>query len=90
VLKTILRKKNLKKRQIYYRKKKKINLNKVIRLIKEFEIKNPIIGGYYPVNYEIDCLEILENLEKKNIKFLYQLSIRILRWNFTPIHLKKH
>ena len=75
MLKTILRKKNLKKRQIYYRKKKKINLNKVIWLIKKFKIKNPIIGGYYPVNYEIDCLEILENLELKK----YKISLPIIK-----------
>ena len=28
-------------------------------------MKNKIIGGYYPVNSEVDILEILESLEKK-------------------------
>ena len=68
MLKNIIRKKILKRRQIYYSRKKKINFSDVIKLIKKFKIKNPIIGGYYPVNYEIDCLEILENLELKKYK----------------------
>ena len=77
MLKTILRKKFLKKRQFYYDKKNKINFNNVNKLINKFKIKNPIIGGYYPVNYEIDCLEILENLELKK----YKISLPIINKN---------
>ena len=29
--------------------------------------ENKIVGGYYPVNYEIDDLDILGRLEKKKI-----------------------
>ena len=36
---------------------KKLNFNKNIN-----------IGGYYPINSEIGCLDILEKLEKNNFK----------------------
>ena len=37
-------------------------------LIKQFKKKNPIIGGYFPVNYEIDCMNILRKLELNKFK----------------------
>ena len=37
----------------------------IFKEIKKKISKNKIIGGYYPVNFEIDILSILEILEKK-------------------------
>ena len=36
-------------------------------ILKKFNLlKNKQIGAYFPINYEIDCLEILKQLEKSD------------------------
>ena len=47
-------------------------------LLKTKNFKNKIIGGYYPVNHEVDDLEILRKLEKKKIK----ISLPSIEKNF--------
>ncbi len=64
-------KSQIRKKILYIRKKQnnkniKFSFLKVFKEIKKKNLKNKIIGGYYPVNYEIDILEILEILEKKS------------------------
>ena len=76
MLKKNLRKKLLKKRLLKYNNFK-FNLSKIISTIKKKKIKNPLIGGYYPVNYEIDCIKILNFFEKKN----YNVSLPIIGKN---------
>ena len=63
--KEALRKKLLKIR----RKNYKDSLIK-IKNIKSVILKNKInnIGGYYPVNFEVDCLNLLKLFEKQNYK----------------------
>jgi len=44
--------------------------------LKKFNLlKNKKIGAYFPINYEIDCLEILKQLEKSG----YKISLPITR-----------
>ena len=43
-----------------------INPNNFLNLLEKEKIKNKIIGGYYPFNFEIDTLDILKKLEKNN------------------------
>ena len=94
-------KKKIRKRILELRKQKftkqyKINCNLVLKLIKKFELKRPIIGGYYPVNYEIDCLEILNFLERK--KYLISLpvikiknSMKFFKWSSNdPLKISKY
>ena len=76
MLKKNLRNKLLKKRLLKY-KSSKFNLPEIISIIKEKKIKNPLIGGYYPVNYEIDCMEILNFFEKKN----FNISLPVIGKN---------
>jgi 5-formyltetrahydrofolate cyclo-ligase len=73
VNKSQIRKKILKIRKKNFNKNFKINSNKSISFLKTniSDFKN--IGGYYPSNYEIDDLEILELLKKK--KFNVSLPI---------------
>ena len=66
MLKSYLRKKNIKKRRIFGKENIKIKFNVLNFLIKKTKINKIVIGGYFPVNYEIDCLEILKKLETKN------------------------
>ena len=66
--KSQIRKKILKIRKNNFNKNLKINSRKFISFLKKNlpNLKN--IGGYYPSNYEIDDLNILNFLEKKNFK----------------------
>ena len=46
------------------------------KILKKFNYKkNKYIGGYFPINYEIDCLEILKKLEKSG----YKISLPITK-----------
>ena len=64
--KSYIRKKILNLRKKNYSKNLLINFNKFSKFLKERNIRSKIIGGYYPFNYELDILNILEVLEKKN------------------------
>ena len=73
--KNILRKKNLVYRKNNYRiVDLKYSLLKDI--LKKFNLlKNKKIGGYFPINYEIDSLEILKQLENSG----HKISLPIIR-----------
>ena len=78
MLKSKLRKKVLKIRKVANKNNLKISFNKVFSLIKKnYSIKKSI-GGYFPVNYEVDDLEILKEFAKKN----YQISLPVIKKNF--------
>jgi 5-formyltetrahydrofolate cyclo-ligase len=78
VLKSKLRKKILKIREKNNKKNIQINFNKIIKIFKKEKITKKVIGGYYPVNFEIDDLELLKNLEKKKFK----ISLPVIKKNF--------
>ena len=75
--KSQLRKKILKIRKNNFNKNLKINTNNFISFLKINMNNINTLGGYYPSNYEIDDLEILGLLEKKNFK----ISLPIIRKN---------
>jgi 5-formyltetrahydrofolate cyclo-ligase len=72
-----LRSKILKVRKKNSHKNLKINLNKFFSFLKinKFKFKN--IGGYFPSNFEIDDLKILEMMEKKN----FNVSLPVIKEN---------
>ena len=72
-----LRQKVLEIRKNSVKKNYKINFNKVFYLVKKSNLKKSI-GGYFPVNYEVDDLEILKEFKKKN----YQISLPVIKKNF--------
>ena len=76
--KTQIRKKFLKLRENNFQRVKPINHNDIIKLLKKKRIKGKIVGGYYPYNNELDCIQILEKLEKKN----YIISLPKIKKNF--------
>ena len=78
MLKSKLRKKVLKIRKVANKNNLKINFNKVFSLIKINYLIKKSIGGYFPVNYEVDDLEILKEFAKKN----YQISLPVIKKNF--------
>jgi 5-formyltetrahydrofolate cyclo-ligase len=78
VLKSKLRKKILKVRQKFNTKNIQINFNQIIKILKREKITNKIIGGYYPVNFEIDDLALLREFKKNKFK----ISLPIIKKNF--------
>jgi 5-formyltetrahydrofolate cyclo-ligase len=68
VNKSKIRSNILKFRKKNFNKNLKINLEKFISFFKTNIQNAKKIGGYYPSNYEIDDLEILDVLDKKNFK----------------------
>ena len=69
MLKSDIRKKILKIRKKKNTEKIQIKFNYIYKLLeKKTNLKKKIIGGYYPVNYEIDDLRILKEFEKKKIR----------------------
>ena len=66
--KSQLRKKILKIRKNNFYKNLKINTNNFISFLKINMNNINTLGGYYPSNHEINDLELLDLLEKKNFK----------------------
>ena len=78
MLKSKLREKILKIRQNKNKNNIQINFKKVFDIIKKQKINYKNIGGYFPVNFEVDDLEILKNFERKNFK----ISLPVIKKNF--------
>jgi 5-formyltetrahydrofolate cyclo-ligase len=70
VNKTEIRKKIFQLRRKNCLKGSTINPSKLLKFLESKKIKNKVIGGYYPYNYEIDTLEVLRILEKKKYLIL--------------------
>ena len=69
MLKIKIRKKILKIRKNRNTNNVRLKFNYVYNLLSKIKnLKNKIIGGYYPINHEIDDLDILKELEKKKIR----------------------
>ena len=69
------RTKIIKIRKKKFDKNLKIDSDKLISFLKIDKLNLKSIGGYYPSNYEIDDLDILDLLEKKN----FQVSLPIIK-----------
>ena len=85
--KSQIRKKILQLRKKNYFKYSSINSNKFLKFLESKKIKNKIIGGFYPYNYEIDILDILKVLEKKNYlislpKISKNNKMNFYKWSF--------
>jgi len=78
VLKSKLRKKIINVRQNFNTKNIQINFNQIIKILKREKITNKIIGGYYPVNFEIDDLALLREFKKNK----FNISLPIIKKNF--------
>ena len=72
-----IRKKILRIRKNYQVKNQKISFKEILNILKKRKIKKKIVGGYYPYNYEINSIHILEKFEKKK----YKISLPKIRKN---------
>ena len=56
----------------------KINFKSILKILKKKRIKGKTVGGYYPYNYEIDDMQILGKLEKRD----YHITLPKIKKNF--------
>jgi len=82
VNKSQIRNKIIKSRKKKFNKDLKIDLGKFISFLKIDKINLKSIGGYYPSNYEIDDLDILDLLEKKKFKVSLPIIKKDNQMNF--------
>jgi len=82
VNKSQIRNKIIKIRKKKFDKNLQINLVKFISFLKNNKLHLKSIGGYYPSNYEIDDLDILDLLEKKNFKVSLPIIKKDNQMNF--------
>ena len=66
--KSEIRKKISKIRKHYNYKNLNIDLKDILEVFKKKRINRKVIGGYYPYNYEVDIIKILEKFEKLEYK----------------------
>ncbi len=87
MLKEIIRKKILKKRKKYF-KEKSIKYSLLKKILKDHNLgKDKIIGGYYPINFEMDCLNILYKLKNDGFrislpKIMNDKKMFFYNWSF--------
>ena len=77
-----MKKSVIRKRILKIRKQKNFNIQNIefkniFKILKKNRITGKTVGGYYPYNYEVDVIKILEKFEKKN----YQISLPKIKQN---------
>ena len=78
MLKTKIRNKILKIREKLNKNNIQINFNQLINILEKEKKNKKTIGGYYPVNFEIDDLVLLRKFEKNR----FNISLPIIKKNF--------
>ena len=78
MLKSKLRKKILKIREKINKKNIQIDFNHIIKILKKEKINKKVVGGYYPVNFEVDDLELLKKFKKNK----FNISLPVIKKNF--------
>jgi len=77
-VKSKLRKKILKIREKIYKNNTQINFSQITNILKKEKINKRVIGGYYPVNFEIDDLKLLKKFEENRLI----ISLPVIKKNF--------
>ena len=77
-MKKNLRKKLINKRKINYIEIDSNHIFKIFKLVVKKYKKIKVIGGYIPINYEYDCLNLLKLFEKQN----YTIGLPIIKNNY--------
>ena len=91
---------SIRKNLIKIRKKKysnnlTISSSKLFKFLKKKKLNSKIIGAYYPFNYELDILDILEKFEKKDFtislpKIAKNNKMDFFQWSFKePLKINK-
>ena len=91
-----MRKKILKIREKNNKNNIQIDFNQIIKILKKEKITKKIIGGYYPVNFEVDDLELLKKFEKNKFDISLpvikkKFQINFYKWSFfDPLKINKY
>ncbi len=94
--KSSIRKRILTLRKRNISKNLSINPIKIFKFFKKKRLKSKIIGAYYPFNYELNILDILKSLEKKNYvlslpKVAKNNKMDFFQWSFKePLKINKY
>ena len=78
--KSKIRKKLIKARKLNKDYGLTIKLNFILKILKKSKIKKKIIGGYYPYNYEVDAIKVLEKLEQLNFLISLPKIKKTIKW----------
>jgi 5-formyltetrahydrofolate cyclo-ligase len=78
VIKSKLREKIIKIREAANQKNYQIDFNQILKILKKEKITKGIIGGYYPVNFEVDDLVLLKKFKKDK----FNISLPVIKKNF--------
>ena len=78
MLKSKLRKKILKIREKNNKDNTQIDFNQIMNFLENNKISKKNIGGYFPVNFEIDDLSLLKKFEKNK----FRISLPVVKKNF--------
>ena len=78
MLKSKLRKKTLKIREKNNKKNIQIDFDQIKKILKIEKIDKKIVGGYYPVNFEVDSLVLLRKFKKNG----FNISLPMIKKNF--------
>ncbi|MDC0469187.1 5-formyltetrahydrofolate cyclo-ligase [Candidatus Pelagibacter sp.] len=94
--KSAIRKKLISLRKKKYKSNIELNPNKLIELIDKQKLNSKIIGCYYPFNYELDILNILEALVNKKYilslpKILKNNEMNFFKWSiYDPLEINTY
>ena len=96
-----MNKSEIRKKILKIRKRKNYNNSNfsfkyILKILKKERIQGKVVGGYYPYNYEVDVMKILNNFEKK--KYLISLpkikknyKMNFFNWSFKePLMINKY
>ena len=73
-----IRKKILNLREKLYSENLSIKAEEILKFIKKLNVKKKIIGCYYPVNYELNTIELIKKLIKNN----YLVGLPVIKKNY--------
>ena len=94
--KSKIRKKILKLRKKNALNNLEINFEDIKKILKKIKVSSKIIGGYYPYNYEVNAIKILEKFEKLNYivslpKIRKKSQMDFFRWSTKdPLFINKY
>ena len=78
MIKSKLRKKIIRIRETINKKNIQIDFNQILKILKKEKITKGIIGGSYPVNFEVDDLVLLKKFEKDK----FDISLPVIKKKF--------
>ena len=93
MLKNHIRKKIIKLREVKNKKNLQVKINLISKVLKS---KNKILGGYFPVNYEVDTFQLMRVLKQKKFKLSLpvvssKFDMNFYLWNFNdPLNVNKY